>query len=239
MKTHLAYFDDTYKFDDNAIILSSDKDEIGYYVVLNQTIYYPQGGGQPSDQGTIIVGDITISITKVKSTDNEVRHYTLQDCSDLVGKQCRSLINRELRLMHAKLHTAGHLISNVIENLYPSWNAFKGHHFPDQCYVEFGLKSGAAVDVSIELVGAEIAGMIEKDHLISMEEVSGSKLQALCPDVPYKIPSDQAMRIARIGNFPFQPCGGTHVKSLKELQGLEITKYKMKNNLLKIYYQIV
>lgn len=91
----------------------------------------------------------------------------------------------------------------------------------------------------MDLINKEIDQYIEKDWLIGTDQVSGDKLQELCPNITYTIPSDQPIRMVRIGEFPFSPCGGTHVKSLKELNGLGITKSKIKKNVMKIYYHIV
>lgn len=239
MTTHLIYFEDTYKFTDQAVIQVSNKDENGNFLILNQTIFYPQGGGQPSDQGRIEVGDLVIPIGKVKSVGNEIRHYTDQDYRHLVGQTGTCLVEQKVRLLHARLHTSGHLISNIIEALYPHWLAVKGHHFPGECYVEFNSKKSSSEEISIELINKEIGQFIEKDCLISMDQVSGDKLQVLCPNITYSVPSDQPIRLIRIGDFPFSPCGGTHVKSLKEINDLEITKCKIKKNVMKIYYHMV
>lgn len=239
MATHLLYFDDTYKFDDYAVIVACSKDDHGHFLLLNQTIFYPQGGGQPSDQGKIEIGNHILPMVKVKTVGNEVRHYTNQDYTHLIGQTGVCLVDQGTRLLHARLHTSGHLISNIIESVYPQWSALKGHHFPDECYVEFHAKKSSSEEIPIELLNKEINHYIEKDWPISMDQVSGDKLQALCPHLPYSVPSDQPIRLIRIGDFPFSLCGGTHVKSLKELKGLEITKSKTKKNVMKIYYHIV
>ncbi len=238
MTTHLVYFEDTYKFDDHAMLVATNRDEKGHFIVLNHTIFYPQGGGQPSDQGTIKVGDVVAPIHSVRSIDREVRHYTNQDYSSLRGQEASCLVNKETRLFHARLHTAGHLISNIVESLYPDWHAVKGHHFPDQCYVEFMSNTASLNDIPIEGVNKEIAAFIEKDYATHVDQVSGGKLQELYPNLTYTIPSDQPIRVVRIGDFPFSPCGGTHVKSLKELNGLEITRCKIKKGVMKINYGI-
>lgn len=238
MNTKLSYFEDTYKFKDLAMIRATGKDESGPFIILNQTIFYPQGGGQPSDSGKIEVDSIDIPIHTVKCINSEIRHYTDQDYSYLVGHEAVCYIDHEKRLLHARLHTSGHLISNIIEKLYPHWQAVKGHHFPDQCYVEFSSKKASSEDISPELVQKEIEHFVKQDCLLSYHQVSGPQLREVCPNIPYAIPSDQLMRIIRIGDFPFSPCGGTHVKSLKEIEGLEITKYKIKNKSLKINYHI-
>jgi Ser-tRNA(Ala) deacylase AlaX len=238
MTTYLSYFEDTYKFNEHAVIIASRKDEKGNFIVLNQTIFYPQGGGQPSDQGIIEVGDSVIPIHSVRSIDHEVRHYTDRDYSSFVGQNAKCSLNQETRLLHAKLHTAGHLLSNIIESLYPHWSAVKGHHFPDQCYVEFMSKNDSIDEIPLEFINKQIEQCIEKNCLTSVALVSGDKLKELCPNITYSIPSGQPIRIVRIGDFSFSPCGGTHVKSLKELKGMKITKYKIKKDVIKINYGI-
>ena len=238
MTTHLAYFENTYKFNDQAIIMASDKDESGPYLMLNQTIFYPQGGGQPSDQGMIKVEDLLIPIYRVKNMGDEVRHYTDQVYNHLIGQESTCLVDRDTRLLHAKLHSAGHLISNVIESLCPDYYAVKGHHFPGECYVEFNSKNGSLDEISIDLVNEEIDRVIRKNLNINTDQVSADKVIALFPNITYNIPNGQSIRMIRIGDFPFSPCGGTHVKSLQELQGLKITKLKNKKNIIKIQYDI-
>jgi len=238
MNTRLTYFEDTYKFEDHAIIEANGKDENGDFIILNQTTFYPQGGGQPSDRGTLEVGSFVIPIHKVKSVENEIRHYTDQGYSHLVGQEVKCFLDQETRLLHARLHTSGHLISNVIEHNYPCWKGVKGHHFPDQCYVEFTSKNSHVDSVALEFVNREIEKFIEANCLINVDQVASQDLQEVCPNLAYSIPSDQPIRVMRIGDFPFSPCGGTHIKSLKELKGLEITKCKIKNKIMKINYHI-
>jgi Ser-tRNA(Ala) deacylase AlaX len=238
MKTHLSYFEDTYKVEEQATILSINKDEIGHFILLNKTIFHPQGGGQPSDQGTLQVGDIVIPIHRVKSVDSTIRHYTDKDYGFLVGQEVKSSLDQNIRLIHARLHTAGHLISNIIESHTPHWNSVKGHHFPNECYVEFSSQNGKSDALSVEQLTEEIAQCIEADSSINMDQVVGDKIKELCPNLKFNIPQDQVIRIVRIGDFPFSPCGGTHVKSLKELKGLKITRIKIKNRTMKINYCI-
>lgn len=116
--------------------------------------------------------------------------------------------------------------------------AVKGHHFPNQCYVEFAEKNDGSEHISLELVHQEIEKHIEQDLLINKDQITGDKLYELCPHITYRLPKDQPIRVIRIGEFPFSPCGGTHVNSLKELKGLKITNHKIKKSNLKIYYEI-
>ena len=205
MNTKLQYFENTYKFNNSAAIQAAGRDNLGYFLTLDQTILYPQGGGQPSDSGTIEAGDVSIPIHLVKSVGSDVRHYTDNDYSHMVGTKGQCTVDHEKRLMHARLHTSGHLISNVVEMLYPHWRAIKGHHFPEQCYVEFSSNSLSSKEMSIESVQNELASLIEQDFVIIQQQIIGSQLKEFCPDLPYSIPVDQQVRLVSIGDLPFSP----------------------------------
>lgn len=239
MANKLFYYEDPHKVADEATIVSLQRDDRGHFILLDHTIFYPQGGGQPSDQGRLELDDTIIPILAVRMVDGEVRHYTDQDYSHVVGKRVRCIVDRERRLLHAKLHTFGHLISNVLENLYPSYKAIKGHHFPGECYVEFVVKGGNPENIDLERVKREIAACINQNQQVQAVFVTEEQFRAICPDPAYAISAarTQSIRLVRIGNFSYQPCGGLHVSTTSELQGLEIIKLKMKATSAKIYYQ--
>lgn len=238
METKRAYFDDTYCFEDKAVITGCGQDENGYYLLLDQTIFYPQGGGQPSDQGNLQGTDVLIPIHQVKSMGPEIRHYTKENCNQWVDHKVKCIINRDLRLTHAKLHSAGHFIRGIVERLYPSWRAIKGHHFPDQCYVEFQSKNGAMTSVAIERLQEEIERLAQADCQIEVIQVTGDQATALCHDTPYITRGEHLVRLVQIGDFPYDACGGTHIKSVTELHGLAIMQAKVKQGRLKVKYDI-
>ena len=204
----LLYFYDSYQDKAKAQVLSTGCDEQGSYCVLDKTIFYPQGGGQPSDQGTID----NLAVVSVRRQDGEVRHYSSH--AFVVGSEVELAIDAERRALHCRLHTAGHLLSAITEKLYPYARAVKGHHYPDGSYVEF--ENVAAVN--LERINNELSEEIARD---------------LCITVQNSTP-----RLVQIGNYQAVACGGTHVKSLQELSGLTATKHKAKGNSLRISYRL-
>jgi len=236
MNNRLSYFENTYKFTDPATIESMQRDEKGHFLTLDHTIFYPQGGGQPSDDGLLKSDHIEIPIHSVRMIDNEIRHYTNQAYHDVIGQKVHCHINPTKRLLHAKLHTSGHLISNIIEELYPAYKAVKGHHFPGECYVEFLVTKGDIENLNLDQLNQKIALLVAENQTIKAMFIGSDKLSEICPDISYKIPTNQSVRIVSIGNFQYQPCGGTHVNTTSELKKLEITKFKMKDKAFKIYY---
>ncbi len=101
MKTHPSYFEDTYKFEGQAIIDAVGKDDNGPFILLNKTLFHPQGGGQPSDCGTLQQGNVIIPIHRVKTVDTMIKHYTDKEYSSLVGQEVRCSLDQERRLTHA------------------------------------------------------------------------------------------------------------------------------------------
>ena len=76
MKTILLYLEDTYLFQETANIVESGKNENGKYIILDKTIFYPQGGGQPTDTGTIQNENAQFDVSMVRMDENGiVYHY--------------------------------------------------------------------------------------------------------------------------------------------------------------------
>ena len=68
--------------------------------------------------------------------------------------------------------------------------------------------------------------------------ISGNELSQYCPNLPYSIPAEDQIRLIRIEDYPFQPCGGTHLLNLNELKTVQLIKAKIKQDRLKISYDL-
>lgn len=88
-------------------IESYQSDENGSYVILKSSPFYPQGGGQPSDQGYLVLEEEKLFILRVKEIEGQVQHYIAQARKeDLVGKKVECKVDLEKRELHSKLHTS-------------------------------------------------------------------------------------------------------------------------------------
>jgi Ser-tRNA(Ala) deacylase AlaX len=110
-------------------------------VLLSETIFHPQGGGQPFDKGVIIGKTIKFLVSEVRQKGDEVQHIgTFETPEDnfVEGEEVDLEIDEEARRLNARLHSAGHLLDIALRNigqtqLVPG----KGYHFPDAPYVEY------------------------------------------------------------------------------------------------------
>ena len=238
--TKLNYLDDTYLFKSTATIIGTGEGPKGNYVVTNQTIFYPQGGGQPSDTGFFVIEGKKYLISFVGFQDGKVLHYgDFPDQSDvLVGKNIEQEVDSDRRICNAKLHTAGHLIAGIIDASDNGLRATKGYHFQDGSYVEFEGGMPANPEETLDGLNNRISDAINNKLKITVEEVSYDKLVARCPNIPSYLPKDKPLRIVTIDGYEPLPCGGTHVRGLDSLNKLQATKLRSKKGNVKISYSL-
>ena len=218
-----------------------------YEVVLDETVFYAQGGGQPSDTGTIQIIDNDnkheLEVQSVKHSDNNnIVHYctgsaTINNTvSSNASVQCT--VNQEKRYYHCKLHSAGHLIDAAVERAKLNWKPSRAHHFPDGPYVEYSSAFNNQNEVlnAADLLQKHVDEMINEDLNISMKFAARSEVDAEELGVPEGV---EEVRLITIGTFRDNPCGGTHVQSTKELVGTKVKKVSVKGeSKIKVAYTI-
>lgn len=213
MHTQTLYYSDTYNLRHCAIVTHLE-DNI---VQLDSTIFHPQGGGQPSDIGTIN----GIPVVKVSNSDCQIKHI-LEIIPDFkVGDQVDLHVDELSRRLFSRLHSAGHLIAHVTEKYFPELKAVQGHHFPKEAHVEFIYN--AMPDLKI----------FESQLIRALQE-------AISNDEPViSTFDDNGGRNIKLGSFTATPCGGTHVRSTSEIRGILIRSIKNKNARLRVGYDVV
>lgn len=214
------YMDDSYLKSWNAKVVSVTDDK---YIILDNTAFYPKGGGQPWDEGSIIKDDQEYKVVYVGKFSGNISHEV--DKPGLKeGDEVRCELDWERRYTYMRYHTASHLISNI---LYKKADAkITGNQIEmDKTRMDFSMQ-----DYSPEKLRAfvdEANSIIEKDlpitiDYMSRDEVLGKpELARLAIGLPKNI---KEFRIVRIGDIDEQVDGGTHIKHLNEIGKIEVTK---------------
>jgi alanyl-tRNA synthetase len=228
--TKALYLENTYLFATEAKIIEQRED----YIILDQTVFYPQGGGQPFDCGKIETPNTVMQIDAVRFIDNEIRHFGNIN-GDLVQAKVFCTIDQERRLLNARYHTAGHLLANIIENIYQNLTPKKCHAFPGESYVEFQC-DGTTYD--FEAVQQRLNDDISTGSTTKIFEINRDLFEKKYYKLPYAIGDDKDFRVLQIGNYKPIPCGGTHLKNTQEIGIATIKKSKVKNNVLKVSYEL-
>ena len=124
MKTRRLFYEDVYIREFEAIVLFCEERQEGYYIILNETAFYPEGGGQPADKGTI-EGE---EVLDVQYVDGEICHIMKKPLK--AGEQVVGRINWEWRFDLMQQHSGEHIVSGMIHEKYGYENV--GFHMGEE-----------------------------------------------------------------------------------------------------------
>ena len=219
----MLYLKDSYKKEFKAKVIESN----GNTIVLNETYFYPTGGGQPSDKGTIISNNKKLEVINVKKENGKIIHE-LDKEGLKVNYKVKCIIDWERRYKLMRMHTAAHMISAIIHK--NTGAMITGNQLDEEkSRIDFSLEDfkKELFERCIEEANAEI----KKDHKIKVEFISKEKaekrenLSKLAKGLP---PDLKEIRIVKIGNIDEQADGGTHVNSTKEIGKIKLLSIENK-----------
>ncbi len=237
--TQLMYIDSPALFQTSAQVVSSGVDEKGGYLILTQTIFYPQGGGQPADQGKIMMKDKSYDVYDARYVGGDVRHYLTSHPSD-VGKGCMVVmaIDPLRRGMNTQYHTGGHLLAAVVEKVFPHVRVVKGHQFPGEAYIECDGVIEGEEDIVLDALQTALVKAVEQNASVTTRMMEAQDIKKLSENVPYALPEDKPLRVCDIEGFGPVPCGGTHVDALGDIATIRVIAWKSKKGKTKVSYEI-
>lgn len=236
MKTELLYLEDTYLFKSTARFLELRENEKGKAVILDQTIFYPQGGGQPSDVGYIETDNALFRVTFVGlDPEGTVWHFgEFEKGSFQIGDEVSLCIDEEKRRLHARIHSAGHLLDCAIADLGVNVVPGKGFHFVEGPYIECDgvVENPDSFKAELEKRVNEIIsqGIELKKEVLDEGEAKERGLVA---------PPGKGVRIVGFGGYKPCGCGGTHVSNSADIKGVTVRKVSSKKGKTKISYSVV
>ena len=242
--TRLEYLADTYRFAGEGQLLEIGEGARGKFFVFDQTIFYPKGGGQPSDLGTITFAngvEYPVHLVLFDGSTGRVQHYVEGEVdTGLIGLGAAFKIDQARRSENAKAHSAGHLLDNVVSEVAPELIGKIGSHDAKEgCYVKFqGLLTSKKPDELLPLVNEQLVAIITEGREMTARLADPSELADLRLPIGYQLPAGKPCRIVQISGLPPSPCGGTHVDSLARFNKIQATKVKLekKDNVTKISY---
>jgi len=196
------------------------------YIVLDGTYFYPEGGGQPADHGTLDWDGGTAKIEGATKNHGDVRHLVESYEGDLPdpGTTVEAQIDEQRRNRLTRMHTAQHVVSRVVLDEYGATTA-GNQVYEDRSRIDF--EPAAFDEEDIELIERRSNEAIERDPAVTKENRPRDRVEAevdegralldLIPD------SVDPLRVVEIDGFDMCPCGGTHVEHLGQIGRIEIT----------------
>ncbi|WP_340150000.1 alanyl-tRNA editing protein [uncultured Sneathiella sp.] len=197
-------------------------------ILLDQTVFYPTGGGQPGDRGTLTLGDGTVIeiATAVKGeAPDEVVHVPAEGSRlPEVGAEVTAEIDWDTRHRLMRMHSCLHLLSAVLP--YPVTG---GQVSDGKGRLDFDLPE-ATLDK--EEITAELNRIIGENHAVSSDWISEAELDAqpeLVKTMSVQPPRGAGkIRLIKVANVDLQPCGGTHVRNTSEIGAVRVRKIEKK-----------
>jgi len=196
-------------------------------IVLDRTVFYPEGGGQPGDHGTLHTDDGTeIAIVDTRKGDDGILHVVAEgtEAGLSVGDRVEATIDWTRRYKHMRMHTLLHLVCAAVEGEISG--AAVG---AEKSRIDFNLP-----DTSLDKVELtdKLNGLIAADNAVSASWVTDEELAAkpeLIKTMTVRPPTGQGhVRLMAIEGVDLQPCGGTHVRSLAEIGRVRVSKIENK-----------
>ena len=201
----------------------------GREVILARTAFYPGGGGQPADKGTLGVGPVSAAVVDARREGDNVVHVLDKVIPDTV-RELKGELDWERRFAHMRYHTSLHALSGVI------WRSFGakvtgGQMRADRARMDFSFPGEWTVDVVGEIERLVNEALVEgrpvKVYELPREEAleNPDLIRTQVNLVPERV---KMVRIVEIEGIDTQADGGTHVANTEEVGEVEITGHKSK-----------
>jgi misacylated tRNA(Ala) deacylase len=221
--TELLFRDDAYATGFDAVVTGAAPGR----VVLDRTLFYPEGGGQPGDTGMLMLPDgreLKVADTRKGGQPGEVAHVLAAAAADIpAGTRLAGRIDWERRHRLMRMHTCLHLLSAVI--VAPVTGGAVGDGYgrldfdlpesPDQAEVQEKLNALIRGDAPVSfrwITDAELDAQPELVKTLSVQPPRGAG----------------KVRLVQVEGIDLQPCGGTHVRNIGEIGEVLIAKIEKK-----------
>ncbi len=218
--TKRLYFDNPYQVEFKANIIGREKHEQGPVLILDQTCFYPESGGQPADKGRIN----GVEVLDVLEKEAKILHVVQ---SEVESDEVNGVIEWETRFDHMQQHSGQHILSQCFDTLFDA-KTLSFHLGLRASTVEIDKRDIMEDEVEkVETLANEIVFQDEEIcTYITPEE--------MIEKVPLRKPPQKTghIRVVQISDFDYSACGGTHPSKTGEIGLIKILKWeRIRNNL--------
>ena len=210
-------------------------------IILDQTLFYPLGGGQNWDLGTISGPNGEMNVIEVRGRD--AIHHTVEDTFELeIGDEVTGTIDFERRYSHMKMHTAQHLVSGIAYEMFDGVRTvgnqihteksridFKPIQFTEDMLFELQSAVNEKIQLGLDVTDSQMT-RDEVNSIMPQERTNMDLLPSFIDD----------LRVVTIGDkLDLCPCAGTHVRNISEIKGIEFIGKKSKGKgIQRVTYQL-
>jgi len=238
--TELLYYQDAYLKEFDARVSEVEAGEDSLRLVLDCTVFYPGGGGQPNDMGWLNINGTRFTVTKVKREGGKLWHWLVTNGGEpsiTIGDPVHGELDWERRYKLMRTHTAMHVLCGVVWRDYGA-SVTGGNMDPGKSRMDFEFESmtrdliseiEAACNVEIAAGRDVRAQILPRDEAFQIPDLIRTKINLLPKGI-------QEVRTIEIVGLDLQADGGTHVHNTGEVGELKVVDYKSKGKINKRIY---
>ncbi len=213
-RTRRLYFKDSYHIEFEAKVINRTRHDDRPAVVLDQTCFYPEGGGQPSDKGTLN----GIQVIHVLEEGGQIIHVLEQDVS---SDSVKGVIDWDRRFDHMQQHAGQHILSQCFVQLFGAET--RSFHLGEKTStLEIDLRK--ITDEEVERVEKLANDIVFQDKEIKSQFFGEEELQSVSLRRPPK--KEGKIRVVEVSGFDCTACGGTHPRRTGEIGIIKVLRWE-------------
>lgn len=217
------------------VIKESDKK---WQIILDQTLFYPRGGGQSTDQGTLSTATWTGKVYQALLKEDQIVHYVESEIPPVAGTKIKMNLDWDRRYLHMRLHSAGHVVDFALYLL---------GYCPHKLMPVKGDHGKKAVITYQGTLNEEIREELEKkaNELVAQDRDFSCRFadyETLKRETIYMqpgLPTNKPLRILTLFGVGSVADGGTQVNKTSEVGKISILPIESKEGMTLIHYRLV
>ena len=235
--TELLYYRDAYMREFDATVTAVDAEGGAVRVALDRTAFYPGGGGQPADGGTLTINGATVRVSALKREGDQIWHMLEGAPAISAGDRVHGAVDWERRYRLMSTHTAMHILCGVVWRDYAA-QVTGGNMEPGEGRMDFEFASltrdliteiEARVNAEVEAARPLRTQILPRAEAFAIPDLIRTKINLLPQGI-------QEVRTVEIVGLDLQADGGTHVANTQEVGRIKVVDYKSKGAINKRIY---
>ena len=227
--TEILCYDDSYLQEFDATVT----DTTSKGVVLDRTAFYPGGGGQPADSGTLTAGDASYAVKKLSRQDGKLVHEIDGELPP-VGASVHGVLDWDRRYLLMRTHTALHILCGVVWRDYGA-QVTGGNMQPGSARMDFELENMSVdfaermetlINEEVQAARAIEIATLPREEAFAIPDLIRTKINLLPPAIT-------EVRTVNITGLDLQADGGTHVANTSEVGAIHVVGHESKGRINK------
>jgi alanyl-tRNA synthetase len=223
-KTEMIFYEKPYQAEFDAKVLKSLKAKQGSWLVLDRTCFYPEGGGQPGDRGTLIIGGKDIQVTDTQKIGDVVLHKISSSLK--AGIPAKGKIEWDRRLQLMRMHTSAHILGGSARNVLGShiWQA-GAKKDTESSRIDF-THFQAFTQEDLERIEKKANEIVKKNLSVNAAFMPRKEAESRYGFVLYQggASPGKMVRVVHVSEIDAEACAGTHVQSTGEIGQIRIIR---------------